>query len=304
MTMAYLLQKSVAPSSKQLYQRSWALYEECYHIITESNNSQLILPLSTNHIAVFVAFLHDQGYAPSSIVSYVSAIAFVHKLLGYSDPTSASIVQKLIAGATKVYAPKPSRLPITILILHRIILGIDEIIPVHYHKLLLKAMFTTSFFGLMRIGEVTMSKHKSVPLMLDQLQLTVDLATITITQFKHNKGNKPIPIPLQRQDNFELCPVYNLSQYLLNRGSEPGPLFAFPGPKPVPRDFFSKNLSLLISLAGYDIKRYQAHSFRIGGASYYAELGYTDAQLRLLGRWGSNAFIRYIRNIRVTAAKQ
>ena len=301
--MAYLLEKSVAHSSRQLYQRSWTLLDQCYHIINQSNNLILNLPLSNNHIAVFVAYLHDEGYAPASIVSYVSAIAYVHKLLGLPDPTSANIVQKLIAGATKVYSPKPSRLPITIIILHRIILGIDEIVQVHYHKILLKAMFTTAFFGLMRIGEVTMSKHKSVPLLLDQLQLNIDQAVINITHFKHNKSNKPVPIPLQRQDNYQICPVYNISQYLLLRGRAPGPLFAFPGPCPVPREFFSKHLKQLISLAGYDIKRYQAHSFRIGGASYYAELGYTDAQLRLLGRWGSNAFIRYIRNIRVTAAK-
>ena len=131
----------------------------------------------------------------------------------------------------------------------------------------------------------------------------MDQAVITITHFKHNKANKPVPIPLQRQENYEMCSVYNISQYLLLRGREPGLLFAFPGPSPVPREFFSKHLSLLISLAGYDIKRYQAHSFRIGGASYYAELGYTDTQLRLLARWGSNAFIRYIMNMRVTAAK-
>ena len=301
--MAYLLEKSVAHSSRQLYQRSWVLFNECYNIVNQSNQAHLNLPLQTNHIAVFVAYLHDQGYAPASIVSYVSAIAYVHKLIGFRDPTSANIVQKLIAGATKVYAPKPSRLPITIVILHRIILGIEEIIPNHYHKILLKAMFTTSFFGLMRIGEVTMSKHKTIPLLLSQLQLTIDQAVITITQFKHNKGNKPVPIPLQRMEEHEICPVYNLSQYLLLRGREPGPLFAFPGPTPVPRAFFSKQLALLITLAGYDVKRYQAHSFRIGGASYYAEKGYTDAQLRLLGRWGSNAFIRYIRNIRVTAAR-
>ena len=263
--MAYLLEKSVAQSSRHLYNRSWTLFNECYNLINQSNNSQLHIPLTTNHIAVFVAFLHDQGYAPASIVSYVSAIAYVHKLVGFSDPTSSSLVQKLIAGATRVHAPKPSRLPITILILQRIILGIDEIIPVHYHKVLLKAMFTTSFFGLMRIGEVTMRKHKSVPLLLDQLQLTMDQAVITITQFKHNKGNKPVPIPLQRMDDYQICPVYNLSQYLLIRGRESGPLFAFPGPNHVPRQFFSKHLSLLISLAGNDIKRYQAHSFRIGG---------------------------------------
>ena len=69
------MEESVAPSFRQLYQRSWKLFDQCYHNINQANNLTLYLPLSPNHIAVFVAYLHDQGYAPPSIVSYVSAIA-------------------------------------------------------------------------------------------------------------------------------------------------------------------------------------------------------------------------------------
>ena len=91
----------MAPSFRQLYQRSWKLFDQCYHNINQANNLTLYLPLSPNHIAVFVAYLHDQGYAPSSIVSYVSYVhvsyvhvSYVHKLIGLPDPASYNLVQK------------------------------------------------------------------------------------------------------------------------------------------------------------------------------------------------------------------
>ena len=41
--------------------------------------------------------------------------------------------------------------------------------------------------------------------------------------------------------------------------------------------------------------RYKGHSFRIGAASPAAECGYSETQIRLLGRWKSDAFKKYIR---------
>ena len=44
-----------------------------------------------------------------------------------------------------------------------------------------------------------------------------------------------------------------------------------------------------------DSSLYEAHSFRIGAASWAAAKGFSDSQIRLLGRWKSNAFLKYIR---------
>jgi RES domain-containing protein len=38
------------------------------------------------------------------------------------------------------------------------------------------------------------------------------------------------------------------------------------------------------------------HSFRIGAASFAAEKSLSDAQVRFMGRWNSNAFRKYIRS--------
>ena len=296
--MKLLLQASVAPSSLKLYHRSWTLFIQCTLEINPSHKGPVVLPITSSHLSVFISYLHTQSYSPASIVAHASSIGYLHRISGLHDPMSAKFIQKLLAGVTKVSPPTPPRLPITIGILVQLINSVDQVVPHYYHRYLLKAMLSIGFFGLMRIGEITMSKEHLVPLHLDQLTFTPSHISINISHFKHNQSLKPVEIPIQRQSLTEICPVFHLSSYLNVRGFQKGPLFAFKSMAPVPRQFFSKNLSSLISFSGLQSERYKSHSLRIGGASYYASLGYSDSQIRLLGRWGSNAFIKYIRSAR------
>ena len=50
-----------------------------------------------------------------------------------------------------------------------------------------------------------------------------------------------------------------------------------------------------------DTSRYKGRSFRIGAASLAAGKGFSDAQIRTLGRWKSDAFKLYIRSERLQA---
>lgn len=74
----------------------------------------------------------------------------------------------------------------------------------------------------------------------------------------------------------------------------PGPLFIDCG-KPITRNIFVEKLSWAVKSCGLDSSRYKGHSFRIGAASYAADRGLSDSQIRTLGRWQSNAFTKYIR---------
>ena len=58
---------------------------------------------------------------------------------------------------------------------------------------------------------------------------------------------------------------------------------------------FTEKLSMAIKYCGLDSSRYKGHTFRIGAASHAADEGMSDAQIRALGRWKSNAFQKYIR---------
>ena len=294
-----LLQASVAQASLKVYQRSWTLFINCTLEINPAHVGPVNLPVSVPHLSLFVSYLHTEGYSPASIIAHTSSIGYIHRLTGLPNPVSTTIIQKLLSGVTKVSPPTPPRLPITIGILVSLLRGVDQIIIHHYHKALLKAMLTVGFFGLMRIGELTMTKEKIVPLHISQLTFFQSYISISITHFKHNQKLHPIEVPLQFQSLPEICPVRHLSYYLSLRGYDSGPLFSFPTFKPIPRQFFSKHLSRLISFSGFHGDRYKSHSLRIGGASYYASLGYTDTQIRLLGRWDSNSFVKYIRSARV-----
>lgn len=91
------------------------------------------------------------------------------------------------------------------------------------------------------------------------------------------------------------CPVQLMLDYLALRGNKPGPLFITLHGQPVSRANFTDQLALAIKFCGLNPARYKGHSFRIGAASHAADRGLSDAQIRVLGRWKSNAFHRYIR---------
>ena len=57
------------------------------------------------------------------------------------------------------------------------------------------------------------------------------------------------------------------------------------------RSHFSNQLSSAIQFCGLSPSVYKGHSFRIGAASHAADKGLSDAQIRLLRRWKSNAFL-------------
>ena len=83
--------------------------------------------------------------------------------------------------------------------------------------------------------------------------------------------------------------------YLKVRGKVPGPLFCSQDGQPVLRSQFTSELNTVLSFCGLNPALYKGHSFRIGAATSAAERGLSDAQIRQLGRWKSNAFHKYIR---------
>lgn len=77
---------------------------------------------------------------------------------------------------------------------------------------------------------------------------------------------------------------------------QPGPLFCHQNLEPITVYQFNTELSRCLTFCGLDTKKYKGHSFRIGAASHAADKGFSDAQIRTLGRWKSDAFKSYIRS--------
>ena len=86
-----------------------------------------------------------------------------------------------------------------------------------------------------------------------------------------------------------------LEDFNFLRGRAVGPLFSTLAGRPYTATATREDLSSVLSFCGLDNKRYKSHSFRIDAASDAALRGFSDAQIRLMGRWHSDAFRQYTR---------
>ena len=162
-----------------------------------------------------------------------------------------------------------------------------------------KAMCTTAFYAFMHIDEITATKQARDDIQLSQVTMLstasgfIASVKLTFHQFKHHYNQTPVSIIIPRQAG--VCPVENLLRYFSLRGSAPGPLFQHLTGVPVNRTKFDEWLTRVIKHCRLDSTKYKDHSFRIGAASHAVPCGYSDSKIRLLGRWKSDAFKRYIR---------
>ena len=279
-----------------MYQRSWVVFSEFYH---RFHNNTLTLPLSPASIALFISYLCAKGLAPATINSYLSAIAYVHKVKGLSDPTKYFLIGKLLVAVGR-RTQADTRLPLSRPLLYELIAALDHTSPSGYQRALYKSMFLLAFYGFFRIGELTckLSRQSAHALQFHNVTFLVhDNETrsvkIVITQFKHNTNNRPFTIIIDRELSEPHCPVQCLLDYLRVRGFHQGQLFSYTYPVTVTQ--FNTQLRSALNFCGLDSSRYKSHSFRIGAACYAAEKGLSDAQIRILGRWSSDAFKVYIR---------
>ena len=288
----------MSKTSKTVYRRAWALYNEFLSCINNEESHAVVIPLTSQKVLEFISYLHLNRLASATITTYITAISFVHKMANQYDPTAVFCVQKILSAINKIHGKQDSRLPITLILLSRLTLCLPNSVRTKYHRTLLQAMFTTAFFGLCRIGEITKQPDGVVSLEFNQIQINSLFLTLSITHFKHNKAQRPILLKIFRQDDQSICPVFAMLNYMNVRPNVDGPLFCFPDGKAITRNFFTKNLKSCLTCCGMDTKQYSSHSFRIGGASYLASLGLSDTQIKTMGRWDSYAFLRYIRNQR------
>ena len=257
-----------------------------------------LLPVSVNNLALFISYLSARKFASSTISTYVSALGYVHKLANFPDPTKNVLVQKILAAHSKLYSAPDVRLPITCGVLQRLVLALNHTNSSAYQRLLFQTMFLVAFYGFFRVGELTAKGANLKPLVQIQnlnFQFKDNCVTIVIADYKHNSSRRSFSVVLDCATGTDFCPVNYLQRYCSMRGITPGALFCFADGSPVKTSHFAQQLRQALNFCGLDSSKYKSHSFRIGAASSAADNGLSDAQIRHLGRWKSDAFKLYIR---------
>jgi hypothetical protein len=68
------------------------------------------------------------------------------------------------------------------------------------------------------------------------------------------------------------------------------------------KSHFVSTTKLILAMSGHDPSLYSGHSFRAGSATTGASAGFSAWELKMLGRWSSNAYQIYLRNPELVGA--
>ena len=190
-------------------------------------------------------------------------------------------------------------MPIDKPMLSKLLGALDFTVPGKHHRALYKAMFCLAFHAFLRIGEMTVqSANAANPNLLQWKQLEIKDTSLTVTvtfiHFKHSKG-KPLTLTIKGTTSLRGCPLQIMKTYLSMRGATAGPLFLYCPSMPVTCAKFNEQLRGALQFCHFCPKQFKSHSFRIGAATTAAAQGMSDSQIRSLGRWSSDAFMKYIR---------
>ena len=241
--------------------------------------------------------MYLQGYSPSTISAYLSAISFIDKLFYESNPRQPFVVRKLLEGIRRTCPPtSPSRLPVTLHILSRLLSVLPAILPSNFEVSLFKSMFLLAFFGLLRVGEITVTPGRPdhairVSSVQDHFPHYI---SFKIPSSKTDQLALGHHIHLSQFADRQLCPVHHLHAYLFM--SHPSTyLFENFSHHPISRHRFVSVLKRALRALNIPIGPFNSHSFRIGGATFLHDLGYSNEQIAQAGRWKSQAYSLYVR---------
>ena len=286
-----LLAQGLAPSTRRVYAAGQrAYFQFC------SSFSLPYFPSSEWLLMLFATWLaQTRKLAPSSVSSYIAAIRSWHVDLGAPDPTSgATRLARLLRGIRRSRtSPAFIRLPIT----NRLMLVLQSALAVPlFDHIMFWAACCTAFFGFLRVSEFTCSGVFVPGRHLGFDDIDWDAAG-HYRLFLHTSKTDPFHhgcTILLGPSGHQVCPVAAMSRYLAIRGSTPGPLFICANGTPLSPSMVNAWLRSILKGAGV-LGNYSSHSFRIGAATSAALAGVPDHVIKILGRWSSDCYVRYIR---------
>ena len=191
------------------------------------------LAASARDIQEIEAWLSLQGFAPSTIATYLSGVGFQHKVQGVPDPTRDFLVTKLSEGCKRDHPTSDSRLPISLAMLSCIVTALQYVCSNQFEVLLFRAAMLGASFAFMRLGEFTAdSRYRLQDSLLLSSDVTIQrvgspsasvLLTFRIT--KTNKTGPPRVIRLVQSQNKIICPVAAFVDYIAVRPASAAPFF-------------------------------------------------------------------------------
>ena len=156
---------------------------------------------------------------------------------------------------------------------------------------MLSSLFSVAFFGFLRVSEYA-STPTGHTINLTGCKVKGECLQISIPSSKFSQLRNTIL--LQKYGYSTICLVRGFQRYLKTRPRSTSPfLYLLSDASPITAPEVASYLKKLTETARY--KGITTHSFRIGGATWAAAKGWSDASIRSHRRWRSNAFMQHVR---------
>ena len=302
-----------------LSKKTWSSYKTAENMLIkcqDETGSNMELPLDQRDVLLFIAWSIKRGIQSRTISSYLSGIRMLHLKQGLNVPILRSdLVKQILEGRVhmdtvqKRQGNKPTRLPVTPTVLKLLKLELKSSTLSKENKRLLWAVITIAFAGGFRIHELLSTMEAKFDPLYTLLGEDIKIKPIT------HRGEKietlQIKLKSQKTDrigvdcivdvyesNGAFCPVkaFNKWKRTTNQLQNLKPAFREDNGKPLTGKNFNKHLKQLLSNhIDYSMGNITSHSFRAGIATLMGELGYSDDEIKALGRWSSRAFETYLK---------
>lgn len=262
-------------------------------------------------VFVYLNYLEQTTHQSGTLQVYKTAIKYELNLLGIDFDEDKFDLKATIRTCKYRNDRCSIRSPIRWPMLHAILDKIDQTYMQRgqeYLAKLYRAMVVLGYYALLRVGEMTRSKHN---VSVRDVVSTVSkrkLQVILRTSKTHGLGDYPkvINVPFSSNNlNSDIylqpqyCPFFILREYgKLYRPkflTPDEPFFVFSDRSAVKAAQFRRMLKKMIKLIGINPDCYNTHSLRSGAAVDLFHNGASLAELMVWGRWESLSLLKYLK---------
>lgn len=278
---------SKAPNTIKAYRSDWK-----YFVAWCEKRKVNPMPAAPETVAVYIAFLADQGRKAATIQRKITAISQAHIAAGFDSPTKTAEVRTTWQGIRRLLGTAPKQKKAASVDILKAILE-----PIGDHKLLdvrNRALLLIGWNGGLRRSELA-------NLDLDDIEFSDEGLALLIRRSKTDQDGlgRRIGIPFGR--NAKTCPVRALQKWIQAAGIREGALFRSVNrhgrvqTKRLTGDGVAYIIKEACERAGFDKKEFAGHSLRRGFITTAAKKGKSEASImRQTGHKSIQIMRRYI----------
>ena len=292
-------------STRKNYYSVWKTFNEFFINLDEKPSAW------EDRITLFIGFLINQKKKSTTVKSYVSAIKAILREDGIEVSENRYLLNLLTKACRLVNDMVRIHLPIQLGLLNILLDGVYNYfqdLNQPYLAWLYLALFCSSYFGLLRVGEVTSGFH-SVKAADVHIGENKDKVIFMLRTSKtHWMDSEPQLVKISGTVTAKTrkvtvssrwCPFAVLDHYASLRPtcvSQTEPFFIFSDRQCIKPSHMRSVLKHILTIKGFNSNYYDTHSLCIGMACDLLQLGVSMGTIKKLGRWHSNAVYLYLKN--------